>query len=229
MDTVASNKEKRCCNDHHCISLLHPNWCNNHNITQATEIAKFSSHTSCKSLWLLQPQCILQGSTGRPHETIMADDLGSPPPPPTSELANGIIQEQDVIKGPAALPKFLLLLEEFGFPPGMFPLRCVEEFGFDRSSGRWWLWLKTRCEQEFQSADSMVFCEEQMSGRIQKGKILDLNGWKMKPIVHKTLYLSVNYRELWVDDDTTFGKIHFKDCKGFVQSFPLQAFFPMKQ
>ncbi len=159
----------------------------------------------------------------------MADDLGSPPPPPTSELANGIIQEQDVIKGPAALPKFLLLLEEFGFPPGMFPLRCVEEFGFDRSSGRWWLRLKTRCEQEFQSANSMVFCEEQMSGRIQKGKILDLNGWKMKPIVHKTLYLSVSYRELWVDDDTTFGKIHFKDCKGFVQSFPLQAFFPMKQ
>jgi len=88
----------------------------------------------------------------------------------------------------------LLLQKEGGFPLSMFSLRCVEELGSDKSSNRWWLRLKTQCEHEFQSANSMVFCGEQMSSRILKGNILDFNGWKMKPIVHKTLYLFINYR-----------------------------------
>ncbi|KAH9559563.1 hypothetical protein CY35_06G066600 [Sphagnum magellanicum] len=90
----------------------------------------------------------------------------------------------------------LLMLDEVGFPPGMFPLWFIKELGSNRSLGRWWLRLKTQCEHEFQSANSMVFCGEQMSSRIQKNNILDFNGWKMKSIVHKTLYLSINYRDL---------------------------------
>jgi hypothetical protein len=49
------------------------------------------------------------------------------------------------------------------FPLSMFPLRCTKELGFDKSSGKWLLRLKTQCEREFQSANSMVFCGEQMS------------------------------------------------------------------
>jgi hypothetical protein len=80
----------------------------------------------------------------------------------------------------------------------MFPLSCVEELGFNRSSSMWWLRLKTQCECEFQNANMMVFCGEHMSCKIQKGNILDSNGWKLKPVVHKTLFLSINYRGFFI-------------------------------
>ena len=128
----------------------------------------------------------------------------------------------DIDKGSTALSKFVSMLQRFGFPAGMFPLSGVEEFGFVEKSGVWWIRQKARHEHEFQIAKLVVYMKE-ISGRIQENKIVDFKGWKMKQVMNKDLFLSLAFKEVWLDDPPS-GLIHFRNSNGDVESFPIEAF-----
>nr|PNR60090.1 hypothetical protein PHYPA_002883 [Physcomitrium patens] len=129
----------------------------------------------------------------------------------------------EVTNGIEAIAKFNTLIEKFSLPKGIFPLLNVEEFGFDPQVNTWWLKLKKKCEHEFNNAKQIVVYMQNISGKIQKGKIFDLKGLKLKSNVHKELFLPVSAKGIFIDDPPT-EKIHFENAHGNVESFSIEAF-----
>jgi hypothetical protein len=142
--------------------------------------------------------------------------------------ATAVHNEAEVVtKGSEALPKLLEMFEKFGFPAGLFPFQYVDEFGFVENLGVWWVHQKASIEHEFVIAKEVVVYKKSMSGKIEKNKIVDLKGWKMKSALNKDLFLSVPFHEVWLDDPPS-GLIHFKTYNkkhdATVKSIPIEAF-----
>jgi len=142
----------------------------------------------------------------------------------------------EIVMGTEAMNKFVVVLQKFGFPIGMFPLPSVDEFGFVEKTGFFWIKLPRRYEHLFPMAKEVVVYMQEVSGKIRKGKIITLKGWKMKPIDHKDLFLSTSCTEIWLDDPPS-GKIHFQIVRkassskssNVVESFPLDVFVVVVQ
>lgn len=138
----------------------------------------------------------------------------------------------DIVTGAEAFSKFAAVLQKFGFPPGMFPLPNLNEFGFVEKTGVFWIKNSGRYEHVFPLAKELVVYMQDVSGRIQRGKITGLKGWKMKPSDNKDLFLSASATEVWLDDPPA-GKIHFHIARKqssahasavVKESFPLSVF-----
>lgn len=139
---------------------------------------------------------------------------------PTSSSENGV----DIYFGVEALAKFESLIERFNFPKGMFPLINVEEFGIDQKINAWWLKLKEKYEHEFEGAKQIFIYMKDVSGKINKGKLFDVKGLKIKRLENKEMFLPLSTKEIFLDDPPS-GKIHFKNAQGIIESFPTKAFF----
>lgn len=138
----------------------------------------------------------------------------------------------EIVTGAEAVSKFAALLQKFGFPAGMFPLPNLDEFGFVEKTGFFWIKHPGRHEHMFPLAKELVIYMQDVSGRIQKGKITTLKGWKMKQSDNKDLFLSASATEVWLDDPPS-GKIHFhvarkesasKRSSAVKESFSLDVF-----
>lgn len=138
----------------------------------------------------------------------------------------------EIVTGSEAMSKFVAVLQQFGFPAGMFPLPSLEEFGFVEKTGFFWIKHPGRHEHLFPLAKEVVVYMQDVSGRIHKGKMTSLKGWKMKPVDHKDLFLSAAATEVWLDDPPS-GNIHFhvvrkasssKASAAVKESFPLDVF-----
>lgn len=125
--------------------------------------------------------------------------------------------------GADALTMFASILQRFGFPIGMFPLQSIEEFGFVEENGVWWLKQTEKVEHEFPMVKQSAMYMKEISGQIQKGRIQNLKGFKMKPIVDRKLFLAQSTKAIWLDDPP-LNKIHFKPAQGPVETFPVDAF-----
>lgn len=110
------------------------------------------------------------------------------------------------------------LLEEFGLPLGLLPLKDVIEVGFVRSSGYMWILQKAKVEHSFKMISKLVSYNTEIDGYVEKGRIKKLKGVKAKELI---LWPPVN--EITVDDPPT-GKIHFKSLAGITKTFPVEAF-----
>ncbi|XP_074586526.1 uncharacterized protein At5g01610-like [Curcuma longa] len=110
------------------------------------------------------------------------------------------------------------LLEEFGLPAGLLPLKDVIEVGFVRSSGYMWILQKNKVEHNFKMISKLVSYHAEIHGYVEKGRIKKLKGVKAKELL---LWPPVN--EITVDDPPT-GKIHFKSLAGVTKTFPVEAF-----
>lgn len=123
----------------------------------------------------------------------------------------------------AVLTMFVSILERFGFPTGLFPLQGIEEFGFVEQNGVWWLKQKERVEHRFPMVNQIAVYMKEISGQIQKGRIQNLDGFKMKSVVDTKLFLAQSAKVVWLDDPPS-DKIHFKPARGPVETFPVDAF-----
>lgn len=131
-----------------------------------------------------------------------------------SEKEGGIVK-----KGHEEGLKFAVsLLEEFGLPLGLLPLADVIEAGFVRSTGYMWIVQQKKVEHQFKMISKLVSYHTNITGYIQKKKIVKLKGVKAKELI---LWPPVN--EIIVDDPST-GKIHFKSLAGVTKTFPVEAF-----
>ncbi|KAG0589677.1 hypothetical protein KC19_1G039100 [Ceratodon purpureus] len=132
----------------------------------------------------------------------------------------------EILKGAEALPKFVTLLQGFGFPGGLFSLPSVEEFGFVEKTGFFWLKQPGRLEHTFPMAKVLVVYHAEVSGRIQKGKMTTVKGLKLKYLENKDLFLAASASEVWLDDPPS-GKIHFRTSGGkhpTEESFSVEVF-----
>lgn len=132
----------------------------------------------------------------------------------------------EIVTGTEALPKFVALLQGFGFPGGMFPLPSAEEFGFVEKTGFFWIKQPGRHEHTFPMAKVLVVYHAEVSGRIKKGKITTVKGLKLKHVENKDLFLAASASEVLLDDPSS-GKIHFKTSGGkhpTEESFPVEVF-----
>jgi hypothetical protein len=64
---------------------------------------------------------------------------------------------------------------------------------------------------------------KEISGQIAKGRIQNLEGFKMKPVMDTKLFLAQSAKVIWLDDPPS-DKIHFKPARGPVETFPIDAF-----
>ena len=131
----------------------------------------------------------------------------------------------EIVTGAEALPKFIALLQRFGFPGGMFALPGIEEFGFVEKTGFFWIKQPKREEHTFTMAKELVVYDAEVSGRIRKGTMTTVKGLRMKHVENKDLFLAASASEVWLDDPP--GKIHFRTGGGkhpTEESFPVEVF-----
>lgn len=140
----------------------------------------------------------------------------------------------EIVTGAEASNKLAAVLQQFGFSASLFPLPSVSEFGFVEKTGFFWIKHPGRHEHTFPAAKIMLVYMQEVSGKLQKGKMMALKGWKMKPIDNKELFLSSSATEVWLDDPPS-GNIHFhiarktssmshKPSPPVKESFPVDVF-----
>lgn len=138
---------------------------------------------------------------------------------PSSSLETG----PEVHYGVEALAEFQKLITNFNIPKQLFPLVGVEEFGINRGTSEWWFKLKEKYIHEFASAKQMFTYMKNVSGKIQKKKLFDIKGIKMKRVENKEMFISLSAKEIFIDDASS-DKIHFKNAQGSIESFFIKAF-----
>ncbi|KAJ1264184.1 hypothetical protein BS78_09G243300 [Paspalum vaginatum] len=110
------------------------------------------------------------------------------------------------------------MLEEFGLPLGLLPLADVQELGFVRDTGYFWIAQRGQVQHQFKKIGKQVSYDVQISAYVQPKAIKKLKGVKAKELM---LWPPIN--EMSVDDPPT-GKIHFKSLAGVTKTFPVEAF-----
>lgn len=144
--------------------------------------------------------------------------------PESPKAGNSLSRDGATISTNAdALTMFFSMLQRFGFPAGMFPLQSIEEFGFVEQNGVWWLKQKEKVEHKFAMVKHNAVYMKEISGQIAKGRIQNLEGFKMKPVMDTKLFLAQSAKVIWLDDPPS-DKIHFKPARGPVETFPIDAF-----
>lgn len=115
----------------------------------------------------------------------------------------GSINEQgaNVVQGIEAKVKASAVFTQSRIPPALFPLATIEEFGFNNQSGIFWMKQKTKSSKEFAHAEIVIMYAPTLSGIIEKNKIKNLKGFKVKEMKGRELFLSVPYDEIYIDDD----------------------------
>ncbi|KAH7660830.1 At5g01610-like protein [Dioscorea alata] len=114
--------------------------------------------------------------------------------------------------------KSIQLLEEIGFPNGLFPLDDIEEFGYNREVGFVWLIQKKKKDHTFKKIKRTVSFAPEVTAFVENGKMKKMTGVKTKELM---LWLSIV--EMYIEDPS-LKKITFKTGTGLSDSFPVSAF-----
>ncbi|CAD6227043.1 unnamed protein product [Miscanthus lutarioriparius] len=125
-----------------------------------------------------------------------------------------------VVTGDAACrKKSVELLEELGLPKGLLPMEDIQEFGYNRNTGFFWLVQgKKKVEHTFKKIKQTVSYAAEVTAFAEKGKLRKINGVKTKELM---LWFSVV--EVYVPEDSP-EKVTFKTGTGLYDSFDAAAF-----
>ncbi|MQL92084.1 hypothetical protein Taro_024721 [Colocasia esculenta] len=114
--------------------------------------------------------------------------------------------------------KLLEVLKELCLPPGLHPLEDIEEFGYNRATGFFWVVQKKNREHTFKRIKQQAWYASEMTAFVERRRVKKITGIKAKQLL---LWLSVT--DMYIDDPAS-GKITFKTATGFSVSFPVSAF-----
>ncbi|XP_066398487.1 uncharacterized protein [Miscanthus floridulus] len=125
-----------------------------------------------------------------------------------------------VVTGDAACrKKSVELLEEQGLPKGLLPMEDIQEFGYNRNTGFFWLVQgKKKVEHTFKKIKQTVSYAAEVTAFAEKGKLRKINGVKTKELM---LWFSVV--EVYVPEDSP-EKVTFKTGTSLYDSFDAAAF-----
>ena len=129
------------------------------------------------------------------------------------------LREKAIIShGEECMKKSIDLIQEFGLPGGLLPLKDVIEGGYVEETGFVWILTKSKQQHHFKKADRLCKYEELVTCRMEKNKMKDIKGVKAKDML---LWVSVN--EI-LKDEKEPPKLHFKSFAGLSRSFPVEYF-----
>lgn len=135
--------------------------------------------------------------------------------------SSSIIETQsegaEIYQGEACKEKLGKLLEEFAVPKGVFRLGQVEEVGFNRSTGFFWLKQKEITEHYFGSLGSLIY-DEKITSFIEPSHMKDITGLQGKQFFIKA---AVNDIHVGV---TTSDTVKFTSSIGLSREQPLSLF-----
>ncbi|CAM6097894.1 unnamed protein product [Calypogeia fissa] len=107
----------------------------------------------------------------------------------------------NVSKGPECKAKAAAVFEKFKIPLGLFPLSTISEFGYNESSGLFWMKQADRTQKELPEAEIIVHHHRTIHGYIEMNRIQKIVGLKLKDIKEKNLFVSMPYSEIKVDGE----------------------------
>ncbi|XP_071693282.1 uncharacterized protein [Rutidosis leptorrhynchoides] len=113
------------------------------------------------------------------------------------------------------------LLREFCLPDGLLPVEDVEELGFVKDTGFFWIKQKNEIKHKFEKAGKQVSYATEITSYLEKCKIKKLAGVKSKELM-----IWISLTEIYVEDPSsdkvtmktptgiskTFAKAHFEAC-----------------
>ncbi|CAH9089581.1 unnamed protein product [Cuscuta epithymum] len=115
------------------------------------------------------------------------------------------------------------LLNEFGFPKGVLPLKNLEECGYVHETGFVWMKQKLPYEHYFGVTKTLVSYAIEVTAYIEKSKMRKMTGVKSKQLL-----LWVPIIEMSIEDPAQ-NKIYFKTPMGIGRSFPLTYFMTKEE
>ncbi|XP_008791617.2 uncharacterized protein LOC103708464 [Phoenix dactylifera] len=125
----------------------------------------------------------------------------------------------EIVYGPEECHRHSMeLLEELGFPPGVLPLKDLEECGRARETGFVWMKQKGPYEHFFTGTNTRVRYETVVTAYVEKNRMKKMTGVRSKQML-----LWVPITEMSIDDQAG-KKIYFKSAVGIGRSFPVSAF-----
>jgi hypothetical protein len=127
----------------------------------------------------------------------------------------------EVVKGDDKIckEKSVEALEELGLPTGLLPLDDIEEFGYNRDAGFFWLVQRKKKEHTFKKVKQTVSYAGEVTAFVEPGKLKKIVGVKSKE-----LFLWLSVVEVYVQKETP-GKVTFKTgAAGLSETFDAAAF-----
>ncbi|XP_004494533.1 uncharacterized protein [Cicer arietinum] len=109
-------------------------------------------------------------------------------------------------------------LKKIGLPNGLLPLKDVEEVGFNRESGFFWLKQKEKTTHKFENLGKVSSYDIEVTAEAEYGKIMNIKGVKSREFM---LWIAI--ADIYIDNPPT-GKIYFKTYSGISKSLPFSTF-----
>lgn len=88
----------------------------------------------------------------------------------------------EIYHGDICRAKTLELLKQHSLPRGLLQVDEIEEFGFNRNSGFFWLKTKKKKEHKFKSIGQTVVYNVEITAFAEKGRLSKLTGVKGKEL-----------------------------------------------
>lgn len=139
----------------------------------------------------------------------------------TAKLIETQSKGAEIYHGPISIEKVDEMLEEFSVPKCLFlglKADLVEEFGFNRSTGFYWLKQKSKTERKLDKIRTTAYYDTQVSGFIQPRRLSKITGVKAKE-----LFLTLTVTEILVGIPST-DKVKFVSSTGIYRTLPIAAF-----
>ncbi|KAL5719114.1 hypothetical protein ACHQM5_011938 [Ranunculus cassubicifolius] len=125
----------------------------------------------------------------------------------------------EIVYGPEdCLKQSMDLLNELGFPSGVFPLKDLVECGRVKETGFVWMKQKASYDHFFVNTNTKVSYGIEVTAYIEKSKMKKMTGVKSRQML-----LWVPIVEMSMEDRSS-DKIYFKTPMGIGKSFPVTAF-----
>lgn len=115
--------------------------------------------------------------------------------------------------------KLLKLFEEFSVPKGLFRVDEIEEVGFNRSTGFFWLRQKKKTEHKFKSVGTLTY-EAEITSFMEPRHMANITGLK-----GKNVFISAAVNDILVGVPSS-DKIKFSSSVGLTRVQPISAFEP---
>ncbi|KAJ9135881.1 hypothetical protein P3X46_033006 [Hevea brasiliensis] len=113
--------------------------------------------------------------------------------------------------------KFHELLEYFSLPRGILPLD-ITEFGYNQSTGFFWLKQKNKKAHKFHLINRTLHYDTEVTAFIEKGRVRNITGVKGKELCAWFHLATIHIK------DPSSGKVELAIASGLGNSFPVRAF-----
>ncbi|MFS7945345.1 hypothetical protein Hanom_Chr06g00523191 [Helianthus anomalus] len=110
------------------------------------------------------------------------------------------------------------LLREYHLPDGLLPVKDVEELGFVKETGFFWIKQKNNTTHKFEKAGRHISYATEISSYFENCKIKKLSGVKSKELL-----IWISLTEIYAESPTS-DKITVKTPTGISKTFPKDAF-----